>query len=133
MTAEEVEVRVAQAVRRLLELASDGVAPTREAYNAACGDAPGADALLRHGVTWSEVVRRSGLRPLRRGPERLSPGLPAAVEREIREAFDRGDHLPMHRREWPLAAIPVRLEVRETPLPDGSGVQRVTVAVALLR
>ena len=133
LTTEQVEVRVGQAVRRLQALAVDGVAPTREAYNAACGDAPSADALRSYGLSWAAVVRRAGLRPLRKGPERLGAGLPAAVEKEIRAAFQRGNHLPMHKREWPLAAIPGRLEVREELLPDGSGVRRVTRAVALLR
>lgn len=133
MTTEQVEVRLGQAVRRLQALATDGVAPTRDAYNAACGDAPSADALRKYGLSWAAVVRRAGLRPQRRGPERLGAGLPAAVEKEIRAAFARGDHLPMHHRDWPLAAIPLRLEVREEPLPDGSGVRRVTRAVALLR
>ena len=144
LTAEEIEEYVAAAVRRVVELAVDGVAPTQPAYNAQRGAAPSSAVLFRHGVAWQEVLRRAGLKGALRGyntpaavakrnGDRLAPGVPNAVEAEIRAAFERGDHVPAVRREWPLFAIPTRLEVREWPLADGSGVVRVTRAYASLR
>jgi hypothetical protein len=144
-TAGEVEEMAVAAVARLRALAVDGVAPTKPVYDAQRGSgAPSSAVLFRHGVKWQELLRRAGLSGALRGyntpaavakrnGDRLAPGVPNAVEMEIRAAFERGDHVPAVRREWPLFAIPTRLEVREWPLADGSGVMRVTRAYASLR
>jgi len=58
--------------------------------------------------------------------------VPPDVEAEIQAAFARGDHHPLHYRDWPLFAIPTRLVVKDIPLPDGSA-YRITSAYASIR
>lgn len=129
-TAEQVDRMVAAAVARVRELAVNGVAPTSKRYDMLRGTAPTASALLRHGMKWVDVVRRAGLRP---APGGAANGVPAAVEAEIAAAFAAQEETAAWLRAWPMQAIPTRLEVCESPLPDGSGVLRVTRAYASLR
>jgi hypothetical protein len=101
-TAGEVEEMAVAAVARLRALAVDGVAPTKPVYDAQRGSgAPSSAVLFRHGVKWQELLRRAGLSGALRGyntpaavakrnGDRLAPGVPNAVEMEIRAAFERG-------------------------------------------
>lgn len=135
-TGEQVEQMVAAAVARVRELAVNGVAPTLRQYDMQRGTAPTAAALLRRGVKWAEVVRRAGLRPALGGAaamQQRADRVPAAVEAEIAAAFAAQEETAAWLRAWPMRAIPTRLEVCESPLPDGSGVFRVTRAYASLR
>lgn len=137
-TADEVEQMVAAAVARVRELAVNGVAPASKRYDMQRGTAPTASALFRHGVTWEMVVRRAGLRPALGGAAAMQQraaklGVPPEVEAEIAAAFAAQEETAAWLRAWPMRAIPTRLEVRESPLPDGSGVVRVTRAYASLR
>lgn len=144
-TAEQIEALVQEAVRRVRQLAVGGVAPSTERYNQDRAGALSTDMLFRYGVTWGDVVRRAGLRMAKSGYgsremlERrrqilnMNNGVPAEVEAEIKAAFAAQEETAAWLRAWPMRAIPTRLEVREIPLPDGSGVFRVTRAYASLR
>ena len=111
------EDRIAVAVARLRELAQDGVAPGYREYNDLRGDAISREAICAY-ISWAEFVERAGLQMPRDGE---SEAVPEEVEAEIAAAFARGDHLPNHYRDWPLSAIPTKVERFIVPLPDGSG------------
>lgn len=136
---------VQRAVEVLREMARDGMAPGQGLYNARCRTlgAVHANTLWTHGWLWADLVELSGLqmsgrstaramRAAREYKARRDDGVPAAVEEEIRQAFARGDHEPVHHREWPIQVIPTRVEVKRYVLPDGS-IYQATRAYASVR
>ena len=125
-------LRVIDIIRSMA--ATDGKTPTRMEYDKRRGDAMSSVALNDHGWSWSRLAAEAGLRPNVGGNKKrhLRSEVPVALEAEIQAAFERGDNLPMSRQEWPLRAIPTRVEVRDIPLPDGS-VYRVTSYYASIR
>lgn len=129
LKAFDLETELPKAITRLRELANDdGLAPMLRDYNKQRGAGCASTTFFEsHGVAYSELVRRAGLQQRRRAPD-----VPPDVEAEIQAAFARGDHHPLHYRDWPLFAIPTKVEQFTVPLPDGSG-YRITRYYASIR
>ena len=118
-------------------LACNGRPPSMRIYNEQRGSALSSGAMAGHGWDWAALVKAAGMTVRQQGNKKgqklnIRHEVPVALEAEIQAAFERGDNLPLSRQEWPLRAIPTRVEVRDIPLPDGS-VYRVTSYYASIR
>lgn len=125
-------------IQRIRELSSDGIAPTLTVYNANRGDLFGDSSLSKRGWSWTALCKLAGLKMNPRAerisagmakrsagrsadiPADIPTGIPPEVEAEIAAAFARGDHLPLHKREWPMQAIPSKIETVIVPRGDGT-------------
>lgn len=121
-------------VRALLrQLATGGRIPRRVDYDAArAPDMPSASALHTHGYTWSRMAQECGLQPsiLRAA---VTDDVPPEVEAEIVAAFQRGDHLPTWKIDWPLFSekTPPRQPPPEEPTLQRGGNHRTAPAYAI--
>lgn len=138
----DLEKELPKAIARLRELADeDGIAPSQTEYRLNRGDCVAIDFFKSRGVAYSELVRRAGLTKHRSGrrsqgsvkaPGAPSRGVPPEVEAEINAAFARGDHIDQRRKEWPLFAIPTRIETVLIPQGDSTAL-KITRYYASLR
>jgi hypothetical protein len=141
----DLETELPKAIARLREMADeDGLAPMLRDYNKQRGAGCASTSFFEsHGIAYTELVQRAGLQQrrsgpvpkpdaARRAPNVRAPDVPPDVEAEIQAAFARGDHHPLHYRDWPLFAIPTKVEQFTVPLPDGSG-YRITRYYASIR
>lgn len=117
-----IEVEIDLAVAEIRRLATElGRAPRQVEHNAMRQGSMSINGLHIRGVKFSSLLKRAGIeKPKPAEKPRRGGGVPTQVEREIREAFQRGDHLPTVKQDWPLFAIPTRVERREIPQADGS-------------
>lgn len=131
----EVNALALAAAERLCELAAGGIAPLQREYEAQRGDAPTVAMLASYGVRYRDVVKLAGLRMLSgadRKRIREARLVPDDLEAEIQAAFAAQAETAIDLAEWPMKAIPTRVEVREYPLENG-GVYRVTRCYASIR
>lgn len=131
----EINALANAAVERLRELAADGIAPLQREYEARRGDAPTLTMLAQYGMRYRDLVKLAGLRMLsdaERKRFREANQVPDELEAEIRAAFAAQAETAVALAEWPMQAIPTRVEVREYPLANG-GVYRVTRCYASIR
>jgi hypothetical protein len=131
----EIDALAMAAAKRLRELSVGGIAPQMREYSEARGDAPTLAVLSSYGVRYGHLVKMAGLRTMsaaeqkRRREERQ---VPDDLEAEIRAAFAAQAETAVDLSEWPMKAIPTRVEVREYPLANGE-VYRVTRCYASIR
>ena len=120
----DLKTELPKAIARLRELAGDGgLAPMLRDYDKQRGAGYASTTFFEsHGIAYAELVRYAGLqqRRSRPGPK---PDVPPEVEAEIQAAFARGDHHPLHYRDWPLFAIPTRVETVLIPQGDATALK----------
>ena len=144
----DLETELPKAIARLREMADeDGLAPMLRDYNKQRGAGCASTSFFEsHGIAYTELVQRAGLQQrrsgpvpkpdvarrapnvrapdvARRAPNVRAPDVPPDVEAEIQAAFARGDHHPLHYRDWPLFAIPTRVETVLIPQGDATALK----------
>jgi len=136
VTAAEVTARAVEEVHRL---SIDGIAPSMRDYEQfRAPGAPSCGWLYNLGVSWSEVIRQSGLRKAVNGRTRQTRGQKLTAEQEtdayVANAQRRRLRQPYWHDDRPLTVVAssARQEVHEVPQPDGT-VLRITRTIASLR
>ena len=135
---QQTKALIERGIERIRELSPEGIAPSTAEFNANRGTAPSADYMRRKGYPWPKLLEMAGVKGLKPGSkegkrQNIANSVPEVLEAEIQAARHRGDHWPRHWHSWGLTVIPTRCEVTEIPLPDGSGVYRVTREYASIR
>lgn len=123
LTPEEKQSLLDDAVSRIQEMTVDGRQPTAKQYNAARNGALSTTGLHRHGVTFGQLLEQARGTPYRTRRPATPTAVPPEVEAEIQAAFARGDHIDQRRKDWPLFAIPTRVETVLIPQGDATALK----------
>ena len=100
---------------------SDGRSPHQREFNAnRPPHVKPSSWFARRGIAYSELVDRAGLiarikfgeEPYRGGGKPRYNGVPRVLEAEIQDAFNRGDHRPLHHHDWPLQSLAPTVHTR---------------------
>jgi hypothetical protein len=139
---DELQHHIDAAVAVIRDFADEhGKAPNFKEYKAVCkGRSHGPNWFYQFGVSYNDLVRRSGATINRSGPRFGAASLSErrSAEAETSRYIDNARQRQIRRSpwttEWPLTTVPssARQEVHEVPQPDGT-VLRITRTIASLR